>query len=129
MIPVDGDASEVSQACDKVFYVSPFLDMGLSYRFRLRAPDARLSLVIDVSDASGLLLTARYLARATPLTDGNLARQFFATPMLPLRVIGGIHWEALKLWRKGVRLRKRPTPPAAPISFVRASAPDSSASR
>ena len=117
MLAVEGEG-DIVQQCGKSFYVSPFMDMNLNYRFRLRAPDERLRLVIDVSDDSGLLLTARFHARREPLTDRGLLRQFFATPLLPLRVIGGIHWEALKLWRKGVGLRRRPPPPATAITFT-----------
>ncbi len=121
MIPVEGEGrGEIVQTCGKEFHVSPFLKMDLDYRFRLRAPDDLLNLVIEVSDDSGLLLSACYQARREPLTDRNLLRQFFATPLLPLRVMGGIHWEALKLWRKGVRLRSRPPPPSAAVTFVRA---------
>jgi DUF1365 family protein len=125
MLAVEGEG-DIVQHCGKSFYVSPFMDMELSYRFRLRAPDERLRLVIDVSDDSGLLLTARFHARREPLTDRGLLRQFFATPLLPLRVVGGIHWEALKLWRKGVGMRKRPPPPATPITFTPAAPSTSS---
>jgi uncharacterized protein len=121
MIPVEGESrGEIVQSCGKDFQVSPFMDMELDYRFRFRAPDALLSVVIEVSDASGPLLTARYQARRIALTDRSLLRQFFATPLLPLSVFGGIHWEALKLWRKGVGVRPKPPPPSAAISFIRA---------
>ena len=121
MLPVEGAGdSEIVQGCGKEFHVSPFLNMDLDYRFRLRAPGDRLSLVIEVSDPAGLLLTARYQARREALTDANLLRRFFATPLLTLRVLGGIHWEALKLWRKGIGLRPKPPPPVTPVTFVRA---------
>ncbi|MCI4678355.1 DUF1365 family protein [Rhodoblastus acidophilus] len=124
MIPVEGDGrGEIVQSCGKNFYVSPFMNMALDYRFRLRAPDDLLSLVIEVSDPSGLLLTARYQARREALSDFNLLRRFFATPLLTLRVLGGIHWEALKLWRKGIRLRPKPSPPKDRVTFVRAAPP------
>jgi uncharacterized protein len=128
MIPVEGDgAGEIVQSCGKDFYVSPFMNMALSYRFRLRAPGDLLSLVIEVSDPSGLLLTARYQARRLPLTDFNLLRLFVSTPLLTLRVVGGIHWEALKLWAKGTGLRPKPPPPAFPVTIVHARAPSSAA--
>jgi len=122
LIPVEKGATsvEIKQSCDKGFYVSPFMDMDLGYRFRFMAPDELMRLVIEVSDEQGLLLTARYHARRRALTDAALLRLFFTTPALPMRVIGAIPWEALKLWRKGVRLRTRPKPPQNPITFVRA---------
>jgi DUF1365 family protein len=122
LIPVAEGGSDLEQACAKNFYVSPFMDMALNYGFRFNRPEMALRLTIDVADAQGLLLTARYNARRAELTDANLLRLFFATPALPLRVIGGIHWEALKLWRKGVGLRQRPPPPEQEITFVRTAA-------
>lgn len=119
MIPVEGAGrGEISQSCAKKFHVSPFMNMGLDYRFRFALPDARLKLTIEVSDPQGLLMTARFLARRRPLTDAELLRLFFAVPLLNLRVLGGIYWEALKLWAKGVGLRAKPAPPADPISLV-----------
>jgi DUF1365 family protein len=117
IIPVHGDASgEIEQSCDKAFYVSPFMDMDLKYRFRVMPPGDRLAVKIDVSDADGLVLTARHLAKRRELTDAALLKAFFMIPLLTLRVVGGIHWEALKIWLKGVRLRPRPAPPADPVS-------------
>lgn len=124
MIPVeDAVGGEVRQACRKQLHVSPFMNMELDYSFRLRAPDDNLSLTIDVSDASGLLLTAHYRARRSELNDANLMRLFFSVPLLTLRVFGGIHWEALKLWRKGTGLRAKPPAPIDPLTIVQARAP------
>lgn len=121
MIPVDriGPDGEVVQHCDKAFYVSPFMDMDLRYEFRVRPPTETLSIRIDTSDAEGMVLVARHVARKQELTDRALLRAFFAIPFLTLRVIGGIYWEALKIWLKRVRLRSRPAPPDREISVVR----------
>ncbi|WP_294539852.1 DUF1365 family protein [uncultured Rhodoblastus sp.] len=124
MIPVDGDPEdEIRQACPKDFHVSPFMNMTLDYAFRLRVPGERLNLAIDVSDLSGLLLTTHYRAHRHELTDANLLRVFFSVPLLTLRVVGGIHWEALKLWRKGIGLRPKPPPPLAPVTFIKTASP------
>lgn len=119
LIPVEGAPDgEIRQSCDKAFYVSPFMDMDCRYAFRVRPPEALFSLVIEVSDGDGLVLSARHLARREPLTDRALLRLFLAIPFLTVKVVGGIHWEALKLWVKGMRLRLRPKPPADPISVI-----------
>lgn len=121
MIPVDqvGRGGEIVQHCDKALYVSPFMDMDLHYEFRVYPPDETLSIRIDTSDAEGKVLGARHVGRKQELTDAALLRAFFAIPFLTLRVIGGIHWEALKIWLKRVRLRARPAPPENPVSVVR----------
>ena len=121
LIPADdivGD--EIRQRCDKAFYVSPFMDLDLVYRFCVRPPGEIFSLVIDVDDAEGTIMTARHLARRVALTDAALLRLFVTIPLLTLRVVAGIGWEALKIWMKGVRLRNRPPPPSEAITLVTA---------
>ncbi|MDS7594832.1 DUF1365 domain-containing protein [Agrobacterium tumefaciens] len=119
LIPVEDDAAgEIVQRCDKCFYVSPFMDMDLHYVFHVSPPRDTLKIRIDTFDDTGMVLTARHLARRTELTDRALLKAFFSIPFLTLRVVGGIHWEALKIWIKGVRLTKRPSPPNAPVSFI-----------
>lgn len=118
LIPVDGPVrGALRQRCDKRFHVSPFMDMDLSYAFRVTMPDESISLGVDVHDKAGTLLFAAFTGRRRPLTDGRLLGAFLAHPLLAGRVLGGIHWEALKLWWKGMRLRPRPAPPAAPITI------------
>jgi uncharacterized protein len=122
MIPVEERAAggEIIQSCDKQFYVSPFMDMDLRYAFRVSPPGNTLSVRIDTLDRDGdLVMTARHLARRQALTDRALLKAFFAIPFLTLRVVGGIHWEALKIWLKGIRLRRRPQPPEEPVTAVR----------
>ena len=110
---------EIVQHCNKAFYVSPFMDMDQHYVFRVSPPADLLSVKIETSDAEGPMLTARHVARKQELTDRALLKAFFAIPFLTLRVVGGIHWEALKIWLKGVRLRARPAPPRHSVSAVR----------
>jgi len=127
MIPVEqGHGTEIVQHCDKAFYVSPFMDMDLRYTFRVLPPQEKLSIRIETFDAEGPVLTARHLAKRTELTDAALLKAFFAIPFLTLRVVGGIHWEALKIWLKGVGLRIRPKPPQVPISYASSSNSSSS---
>ncbi|MEO3473683.1 DUF1365 family protein [Roseomonas sp. CAU 1739] len=118
LIPVTGDVrGALRQRCDKRFYVSPFMEMGLTYNFRVTLPDEALSLGIDVHDATGPLLFAAFAGRRRPLTDARLLAAFLSHPLLAARVLGGIHWEALKLWWKGMRPRPRPAPPAEPVTI------------
>jgi uncharacterized protein len=119
LIPVEAsEDGEIRQRCDKGFFVSPFMDMGLTYHFRVGPPGETFSLVIDVDDAEGLLFTARHVARRVELSDAHLLRLVLATPFQALRVVAGIHWEAVKLLFKGLRLRTRPSPPARAVTVV-----------
>ncbi len=123
LIPVDQPGLPIRQECVKDFYVSPFMDMALRYRFRLIPPGETLGVAIEVRDETGPVLTAGLAARREALTDGALLRGFLRHPLLAAQVLGGIHWEAAKLWRKGMRVRPRPAPPAEPVTVVRLAEP------
>jgi DUF1365 family protein len=51
------------------------------------------------------------------LTNGALFTTFVAYPLLTLKVVAGIHWEALKLWLKGVKVWTKPEPPRERITL------------
>lgn len=111
VIPVAGGGGPIRQTCRKVFYVSPFLPMDCTYHFRLRTPGERLSLVIQETHEGMPILDAWVTGERRPLTDAALLRAALRIPLLTLKVVAGIHWEALKLWLKGVPLfRHDPTP-------------------
>ena len=118
LLPANASADGVvRQSCDKIFYVSPFIGMDMHYAFRLKLPGDRFAMTIAVYDAEGLLLTARQSAERQNLTDAALIRAFFAVPLNTLKVVAGIHWEAFRLWLKGVGLVRRPPPPPASVTF------------
>jgi hypothetical protein len=99
-------------AARKVFHVSPFCEVSGGYRFRFElAPDAA-AIRIDYHDASGPLLATAVRGRAAALTDRNLLRAFALYPWMTLGVILRIHWQALRLWLKGVPFFSKPLPPA-----------------
>ena len=108
----------VRQTCDKVFYVSPFMTMASTYHFRIRPPADGLTLAIRQTGAEGPLLQASLVGQRQDLTDGSLLRAWARHPLMTAKVIAGIHWEALHLWRKGMRLQPRPPAPAQPVSVI-----------
>ena len=120
LIPVTHpDKDVLIQACDKAFYVSPFMPMDLHYRFRLKKPDVSLTILIDVKDAEGLLLIARHTAKRHALSDRVLLKCFFALPFQTAKVLAGIHWEALKIWRKGISLVEKPAPHTGLVTTIK----------
>lgn len=99
-------------AARKVFHVSPFCEVSGGYRFRFDiAPDAA-SIRIDYHDGAGPLLVTAVRGRAAALTERNLLRAFAFYPWMTLGVILRIHWQALRLWVKGVPFFSKPLPPA-----------------
>lgn len=119
VIPCEpGESSEIHQSCDKKLYVSPFLDMDMRYAFSLSTPGKTLSVAIKGSDGSGPIISTGLTGRRVPLTDASLARAMLRHPLLTHKVIVGIHWEALLLWLKGLKVRPHPRPPHRPFTAV-----------
>ena len=103
IIPVDDPARRViKQHCSKALYVSPFIGMDADYFFRIVPPGNGVNIVIRQEDADGLLLAASFQGKRIPFVARTLIRTLIRFPFLTLKVIGGIHWEALRLWLKGV---------------------------
>jgi DUF1365 family protein len=117
LIPAE-DAPVVRQACDKGFYVSPFMDMDLTYSFRLRPPGDQVQVLVDVDDAEGRVLAAGFAGERRELSDRGLLRAWLTHPWMTLGVLAAIHWEALFIWLKGEKLRARPARPAWPVTVV-----------
>jgi len=107
----------VLQGSPKHFHVSPFLPVDLEYRFRVTRPTDALSVAVHVHDGEGLIVAAALSARRTELTNGAVFRTFLMYPLLTLKVVAGIHWEALRLWLKGVRVHTKPVPPDRPVTI------------
>lgn len=119
LIPVaDGAAPTLTQECDKAFYVSPFIGVRGRYHFKLVRPGERLTMTIRESDGEGALLTASFAGEAAPFNDRALLGAFFRHPLMTLKVIAGIHLEAFRLWRKGLKLAERPAAPSSPVTIV-----------
>lgn len=112
---VAGELTEagVRQDRDKLFYVSPFLDVRMRYAFRMRPPTDTVRLRILERDAEGPILSATFAGERRPLTSGALLRLCAGMPLMTLKVMAGIHWEATKLWFKGLRLAPHVSPPSA----------------
>jgi DUF1365 family protein len=104
----------IRQSQDKQFYVSPFIAMDMRYHFRISPPDDDVKLRILETDAEGPLLAATFHGHRAPLSTPSLLRLFAALPFMTLKIVGGILFEAARLWLKGIRLVSRPQgPPAA----------------
>ena len=108
----------------KAFHVSPFCDVAGRYAFRFlstQGADGHRSVVrIDHADDQGTLLQTSISGHVVPATPALLRQAFWAHPVQSWAVVARIHWHALRLWIKGVAIRRKPAPPATPETLAHA---------
>jgi DUF1365 family protein len=93
---------------DKVFYVSPFVDMGMEYRFRFETLGDKLAVFIDDYENGQAVLKTQITGAWTPFGEWPLLKSFLKIPMMSAWIIAWIHWQALKLWIKKIPVVFRP---------------------
>ena len=106
---VKNNSKIITQSCNKKFYVSPFMEMETSYNFRLSEPKETLSVFIKQKDREGMLLSACQIGEKEQISTKRLLVNFLKHPMMTIKIIMAIHFEALRLWKKGVKLVNRKT--------------------
>ena len=107
----------VRQTAPKRFYVSPFMDMDLAYDFEISPPGEAVSVTVGVRRGDEPVLTASFWGQRSTLTDASLLKAWLRHPLLSFKVIAGIHWEAVRILARGIGLRRRPPPPAHPVTL------------
>jgi len=92
----------------KYFYVSPFIDMDTNFDFDLNIPGEKLQIRIDDYDKKGdRFFISALSGKKVALSDGRLLRYFISFPLITLKVISMIHWQAFKLWLKKIPFHKK----------------------
>lgn len=114
----------IEQKCSKEFFVSPFLDMDMDYHFMIKPPQDDVMIAIATHDKDGVMLTASLKGERAPLTTASLLQAVLSFPFQTLKVILGIHWEALFIWLKGALFHSCPPAPLSSITYVRPDAKD-----
>ncbi|MFK7902360.1 MAG: DUF1365 domain-containing protein [Nitratireductor sp.] len=110
IIPVSKNKQSIAgirQQANKAFYVSPFIDMDMKYWFRVKAPSKEVAIRILETDKNGPLLSATFYGKHLIANGTNFAKIIFQTMGIAWKATIGIHYEALKLWAKGLKVRKR----------------------
>jgi hypothetical protein len=98
-------ASTLRHECAKDFYVSPFLEMGLHYKFKVTPPGETVGVGIRVEENGLPVLDAVLTGKTLPLSDFQLLRLAFAIPAISFKVMTAILWEATCLRLKGLKPR------------------------
>ncbi|MEN8691970.1 MAG: DUF1365 domain-containing protein, partial [Desulfobacterales bacterium] len=106
----------VTRSVEKVFQVSPLMGMQASYSFRLAEPSDRLSVLINQFQNGALTLVASQQGEGHALNDKRLLAALFRMPLMTVKVMAAIHWQALKIWLRGAPFFPKPAPPIEEVT-------------
>jgi len=93
--------------CTKKFHVSPFIEMNCNYFFRLLKPGQKISVIIDQYQENEKILYASQDGNRTDFTTLELVKSYLKHPLMTFKIILAIHFEAFKLWIKGIKFVKK----------------------
>ena len=93
--------------CVKKFHVSPFIEMNCNYFFKILKPAEKISVIIDQYQSNEKILYASQDGRRTDLTSSELIKSYLKHPLMTFKIISAIHFEAFKLWAKGIKFIKK----------------------
>ena len=107
----------IKHTCKKKFHVSPFIEMNCTYFFKILKPGDKISVIIDQYDEEGKLLYASQDGSRIDLNNKNLFLSYLKHPLMTFKIIAAIHFEAFKLWIKGIKFIKKKLKIKNNISF------------
>jgi uncharacterized protein len=124
VLPVPAQAGDLDCRFAKAMHVSPFMPMQLDYDWHSTLPTAeltlRLALLEQVTTSNTIPSQPAATAGNTPVfsagmclqrracTRANMQRLLWRFPLMTVQVVGGIYWQALRLWLKGIRIHPHP---------------------
>ena len=101
---------------EKCFHVSPLFDLLGRYQFTFAEPGEKLAVLLNETREGEPLIDTAMVGVARPFSDAEMLRQVVRMPVQALKVLIGIHWQALKIWSRGARFHKKPKPPSAEVT-------------
>ena len=97
----------IQHSCEKKFHVSPFIEMDCNYFFRILKPAEKISVIIDQYQSNEKILYASQDGKRTEFTSSELIKSYLKHPLMTFKIISAIHFEAFKLWAKGIKFIKK----------------------
>ena len=97
----------LQHSCSKKFHVSPFIEMNCIYFFKILKPGEKISVIIDQYQSNEKLLYASQDGKRVDFTSIELIKSYLKHPLMTFKIISAIHFEAFKLWAKGIKFIKK----------------------
>ena len=92
----------LTASSQKDFHVSPFMDMDMNYQWSIQVPGEHLHLGIENIASDKKLFDATISMKKIDLNKRNLANVLTSFPFMTIKIVSAIHFQALKLWFKGI---------------------------
>jgi len=100
---VEDDLNLFQHNCSKKFHVSPFIEMNCNYFFRILKPGEKISVIIDQYHSNEKILYASQDGKRADFNSKELLKSYLKHPLMTFKIISAIHYEAFKLWTKGIK--------------------------
>ena len=104
---VESENKLIQNNCSKKFHVSPFIEMNCNYFFRLLKPGNKISVIIDQYDNEDKILYASQDGIRSDFNTKYLIKSYLKHPIMTFKIILAIHYEAFRLWAKGIKFIKK----------------------
>ena len=92
----------------KEMHVSPFMQMDVDYDWRFNTPGEQLTTHMENARKGRKIFDATMVLQRKEISAGSLAGVLIRFPLMTLKIIAAIHWQALKLWLKGAPVHDHP---------------------
>ena len=104
---IEGENKLIQNNCSKKFHVSPFIEMDCNYFFRILKPEDKMSVIIDQYQTNEKILYASQDGKRVDFNSKELLKSYLKHPLMTFKIISAIHFEAFKLWTKGIKFIKK----------------------
>ena len=104
---VENENNIFQHNCSKKFHVSPFIEMNCDYFFKILKPGEKISVIIDQYHTKEKILYASQDGKRVDFNSKELLKSYLKHPLMTFKIISAIHFEAFKLWTKGIKFIKK----------------------